>query len=191
MPSAIADSNERARPVRGATPDSNSTTNYDIVINQLLTISEVFIDSKGFLSTATGSALLLGPSRSNFNQFKIFLTRAALRAGPVDRHVGPASARGNPFGGRAGGFVVYPSADEAHPCLEFVVHVGQLEEYRWSPVRATRRLPGRARRTTPWSAQTRSAIGESDRIGIIASVSRAPNTCTRAGPTAILIPSFR
>src|SRR5437868_2545343 len=56
---------------------------------------------------------------SEGDHLEVFLAGAALRAGPVDGHVFPLRAGCDPVFGRAGGFVVDPSADQAHPGLVF------------------------------------------------------------------------
>src|SRR5258708_26741298 len=53
----------------------------------------------------------------DFHHLEIFLARAALRAGPVHRHVFPARAGLDAFVGQAGCLVVDEAADEAHPRL--------------------------------------------------------------------------
>ncbi len=59
----------------------------------------------------------------NRDHLEVFLAGAALRTGPVHRHIIPAGARRNAFVGQTSGFIVDPAADEAHPCLVFLLGV--------------------------------------------------------------------
>ncbi len=64
--------------------------------------------------------VLIQASASDGDHFKIFLACAALRTGPVHRHVFPARARGDALFRQAGFLVINPAADQAHPGLEFL-----------------------------------------------------------------------
>ncbi|CAM2191851.1 protein of unknown function [Paraburkholderia kururiensis] len=64
----------------------------------------------------------IGPQawpRSDLNHLEVFLARAALGTGPIDRDILPARARCNTFFWQSGFFVVDPAADQAHPASIF------------------------------------------------------------------------
>ena len=66
--------------------------------------------------------------RSELHHLEVFLARAALRAGPVGRHVLPPGSRRDAVVRRAGGLVVDPAADEAHVLFHGV------EDLHWSKI---------------------------------------------------------
>src|SRR5512134_1224492 len=55
-------------------------------------------------------------SRSDLHHLKIFLAGAAFRTSPVHRHSLPRGSGCNSVVGVAGGFVIDPTAYQAHPC---------------------------------------------------------------------------
>src|SRR5690606_7740333 len=63
---------------------------------------------------------------SYLHHLEVFLARAALGAGPVDRDVFPARAGCDPLVGQALFLFVHPPADQAHPravtCVRRVAH---------------------------------------------------------------------
>ena len=56
---------------------------------------------------------------SDLDHLEVFFACAALRTGPVNGNVRPASARRNAFVRQTGFFVVNPAANQAHPALIF------------------------------------------------------------------------
>src|SRR5690606_11755733 len=55
------------------------------------------------------------PARSDFHQFEVFLAGTAFGTDPIGRNVFPARAGSDAFVRQAGLFIVYPTADYAHP----------------------------------------------------------------------------
>ena len=53
----------------------------------------------------------------DLHHFEVFLARATFWADPVQRHIGPSGSGRQAMVGVAGGLVVNPAADQAHPGL--------------------------------------------------------------------------
>jgi len=82
------------------------------------------VNEKSFFATR------MARNRSDGGHFEVVLACAAFRARPVHRHVGPAGTWCDAVVRRTDGFVVHPTADQAHPRLErlrFVTHGNSLK----------------------------------------------------------------
>src|SRR5215813_5051817 len=64
----------------------------------------------------------------DLHHLEIFFARAALGAGPVHRHITPLRAGSQSVLWIAGGFVVDPAANQAHPGARFT-HVDRIAHY--------------------------------------------------------------
>ena len=85
--------------------------------------SSATVLTRGNIRTFWGAASVTNGAGAvlHFDHLEVVLARAALRTGPVHRHVLPARAGRDAFAGNSRRFVVNPSADEAHPGL--VLHL--------------------------------------------------------------------
>ena len=79
------------------------------------------MDLRGFYAKRRETAYKRCGEFSDRDHFKVFFSGAAFRTGPVHGDIGPKRSGRDAFIGEARRFVVYPSANQTHPGLEFLV----------------------------------------------------------------------